>query len=231
MIKQGIVNDSILEKKFKILRTSIMLGNVRNREEVMTTYEETAKEIDRIKRNVFEELLASKMYATTTLEEEQTRLSELINLIESRVQERNDFIDDYIKITGNFLDDLPRVSNEEELPQYRDRFDTINEYLSNSEEIERLNKKLKEKRQELEEKYENKASNELINSKLENELVDQFNKVMADDEYYTSLNYTDIDSELVKIEKSLKNIIKDGKIKVDDIRAIYEDENFGAKCE
>ena len=48
----------------------------------------------------------------------------------------------------------------------------------------------------------------------------------------TNIDYTKIDmDELVKIEKSLKNIIKDGKIKVDDIRAIYEDENFGAKCE
>ena len=45
MIKQGIVNGSILEKKFKILRTSIMLGNISNRNEVMATYEETAKEV------------------------------------------------------------------------------------------------------------------------------------------------------------------------------------------
>ena len=48
----------------------------------------------------------------------------------------------------------------------------------------------------------------------------------------TKIDYTKIDmDELVKVEKSLKNIIKDGKIKVDDIRAIYEDESFGAKCE
>ena len=42
MIKQGIVNDSIVEKKFKILRTSIMLGNIPNREEVMQNYEEAS---------------------------------------------------------------------------------------------------------------------------------------------------------------------------------------------
>ena len=39
MIKQGIANDSIIEKKFKILRTSIMLGNITNREEVMQSYD------------------------------------------------------------------------------------------------------------------------------------------------------------------------------------------------
>ena len=43
VIKQGMVNDSILSKKFKILRTSILLGSVRNREELMNTYEDTAR--------------------------------------------------------------------------------------------------------------------------------------------------------------------------------------------
>ena len=205
MIKQGIINDSILEKKFKILRTSIMLGNARNKDEMLSTYEETAREIDRIRRNIYEEKLASKMYTTTTLEEERDRLNDLIDLTEKRVKERNDFIDDYIKVTTNFLDDLPRVSNEEELPQYKVRLDNINEYLNNCAEIDRLNNKLKEKRQELEEKYESKASNELINAKLENELIDEFNKLTSDDEYYTSLNYTDIDNELVKIDSNLED--------------------------
>ena len=205
MIKQGIVNDSILEKKFKILRTSIMLGNVRNRDEMLSNYEETAREVDKLKRGVYEELLASKMYTTTTLEDERDRLSALIELTDKRIKERNDFIDDYIKVTTNFLDDLPRVSNEDELPQYKVRLDNINEYLGNCEEINRLNNILREKKQELEEKYESKASNELINAKLENELIDEFNKFTAKDEYYSSLNYTDIDNELVKIDSNLED--------------------------
>lgn len=74
MIRQSLTNDSILEKKFKILRTSIMLGNLKNREETIREYEETAREIDKIKKNVYEELLASKMYMTTTLEDEEKDL-------------------------------------------------------------------------------------------------------------------------------------------------------------
>ena len=205
MIKQGIVNNSILEKKFKILRTSILLGNIRNREETMATYEDTAREIDKNKRDVYEESLASKMYTTFTLEEEQNRLKQLIDLIESRIQERNDFIDDYIKITSNFLDDLPRVSGEEKLAEYKNRLDNINEFLSNCDEIKELNEKLKEKRSELEEKYENKANNEIINAKLEDELIDEFNKIVTGNTYYTSLNYTDIDNELLQIDGNLKD--------------------------
>ena len=129
MIKQGMFNDDILEKKFKILRTSIMLGNINNRDELMKTYEETARSIDEIKRNSYEEVLASKMYTTTSLEEEKDRLEDVIGFIQNRVNERNEFIDDYIKITSSFLDDLPRVSMENELPEYTNRLNrkrTIN---------------------------------------------------------------------------------------------------------
>ena len=93
MIRQSLAFDDILEKKFKILRTSLMLGNFRNRDEILSDYEDTAREIDKIKRNVYEELLASKMYTTTSLEEEKTRLHDLIEFIEKRIEERNEFID------------------------------------------------------------------------------------------------------------------------------------------
>lgn len=203
MIKQSLAFDDILEKKFKILRTSIMLGNLKNKEDVLKEYEDTAREVDRIKKNVYEELLASKMYTTVTLEEEETRLKDLIAFIESRVKERNDFVDDYIKITSNFLDGLDKVSLEDELGNYKTRYSNIKEYLSNCEEIEKLNLKLKKLRDDLEEKYENKANNELINSKLEEELIDEFNRFISRDKYYSELNYTDIDLELTKLEDSL----------------------------
>ena len=205
MIKQSLAFNEILEKKFKILRTSIMLGNLRNREETLSEYEETAREVDKIRKNVYEELLAGKMYTTVTLEEEEERLKDLISFIESRIKERNDFVDDYIKITSNFLDGLEKVSLESEIVNYKIRYDNIREYLSNCEEIKKLNLKLKDLRDELEEKYENKANNELINSKLEEELIDEFNKFISKIDYYSNLNYTDIDLELSKIQESLSD--------------------------
>lgn len=205
MIKQGIANDSILEKKFKILRTSIMLGNITNRDEVMQSYEDTAREVDKIRRGVYEELIASKMYTTTTLEEEEERLTDLIELISNRINDRNNFIDDYIKITSNFLDDLPKVSMEDDLSNLKTRLDNIHEYLFNIHEIKDLNKQLNDKKHELEEKYESKANNEIINSKLEDELIDEFNKIITNDNYYASLNYTDIDDELIKVNNAIND--------------------------
>ena len=182
---------------------SIMLGNSRNREETLREYEETARDIDKYKKSLYEEILSSKMYTTTTLEEERDRLKDLITFIEKRIDERNEFIDDYLKITNNFLDNIDRVQEEDNLSEYRDRLDNIQEYLSNVSEIESIKKNLDEKRHELEEKYENKANNEVINSKLEEELIDEFNKIITGDEYYKSLNYIEIDSELEKIDKTL----------------------------
>ena len=204
MIKQGI-NSDILEKKFKILRTSIMLGNIQDREETLKTYEKTAREVDEIRNKAYEELLAGKTYVTTTLDEEKDRLNDLINFIQDRINERNEFTDDYIKITANFLDNLPKIAKEDELNDLRIRLANIDEYLNNNKEIDELTTKLKTKRDELEKKYESKASNEIINSKLEDELIDEFNKIITKDEYYASLNYMDIDTELIKLEASLKD--------------------------
>ena len=204
MIKQGL-NDDILEKKFKILRTSIILGNIKNREEMLSNYEETARCVDILRNNVYEELLASKMYTTKTLEEEENRLKDLILFTQNRINERNDFVNDYIKITNNFLDNLPEVSNKDNLNDYIVRLTNIEEYLNNVNEIDLLNNKLKSLRNELENKYENKASNEIINDKLEDELIAEFNKIITNDEYYKKLNYMDIDNEIVNIDNNLKD--------------------------
>lgn len=204
MIKQSYIDgNSILIKKFKILRMSILLGNSKNREETLKEYEETAKEVDKYLKGVYEEILSSKMYTTITLEEEQKRLIDLIAYIEKRIDERNKFIDDYLKITNNFLDDIDRVSLEDNLPTYKLRLNDIEEYLANVKEIEKINKLLIDRRNELEEKYENKANNEVINGKLEEELIDEFNKIIVDDEYYKKLNYLDINNELDNINKSI----------------------------
>lgn len=203
MIRQSLVNNDVIQKKFKILRTSIMLGNIDDREETIKKYEETAREIDEINKEQYEEVLASKMYTATSLEEEKDRLTDLISFIENRVQERNDFIDDYMKITSRFLDELPKASMENELSSLRIRHDDICRYLGNTDRINKINTSLEELRNKLEECYENKANNEIVNSKLEDDLINEFNKFISRSEYYSSLNYMDIDSEIDKLNETL----------------------------
>lgn len=204
MIKQGMVNDSLLYKKFKILRTSILLGNINNREDVFNDFADTARELDRMQNNVYEEKLASRMYTTVTLEEEQAKLKDLISCIQDRVRERNDYLDDYMKITSSYLDDLSQISLADDLDTYKLRLSNIDEYLSNCSEINEINEKLVKLRADLESKYNAKENNELIDSKLEDELIVEFNKYISSNQYYASLNYSDIDGELDKLNDEIK---------------------------
>ena len=203
MIKQSFVFDDLLEKKFKILRASIMLGNVSNGDDVFKEYEESAREIDRIRNDIYEEKLASKMYTTVTLEEELIRLKDLILCIQNRIDERNAFLDDYIKITSNYLDNLDVVSGEASIEDYKLRLSNIDEYLHNCKEINEVNNKLMVLKHDLSEKYETRSNNDTINSKLEDELIEEFNKIISKDEYYTNLNYSEIDAEISKLETSV----------------------------
>lgn len=203
MIKQTVAFDDILVKKFKILRTSILIGNLDGKEDLLKEFESTARELDKMKTYEYEEILSSKKYTTKELNDELNRLKDLITFIKNRVKERNDFIDDYIKITTNFLDDISPVKDEDKLPEYMTRLDNISEYLNNCEEINRINFVLRNLKDDLEEKYDSKAKSELINLKLENELIEEFNKQIVNNEYFSSLNYTDIDDEIAKLDVSI----------------------------
>lgn len=203
MIKQNVSFNNIIEKKYKILKTSILLDNVSNRDQLFQDYEDTAREIDRIKTGIYEEMLAGKMYTTVTLEEEYIRLKELISCIENRINEKNEFIDDYIRVTSNFLDGLNLISAEDELDDYKLRFSNVEEYLNNCKEMKEINEKLAYLRSELDDKNNIRTNNELIYSKLEDELIEEFSKIISKDEYYTSLNYEDIDLEIDKLEQSI----------------------------
>ena len=84
MIKQGI-NSDILEKKFKILRTSIMLGNIQDREETLKTYEKTAREVDEIRNKAYgdspiEENIDSTIKEDTSFEVEDDDENLLVDL-------------------------------------------------------------------------------------------------------------------------------------------------------
>lgn len=203
MIKQNISFNDIIEKKFKILKTSILLGNMDNRDALFQEYEEAARWIDKIQTGLYEEYIASKMYTTVSLEEEYVRLKELISCIENRISEKNDFIDDYIKVTSNFLDGLNAISYEDELDTFKLRFSNIEEYFNNCNEIKDINQKLSNLRSELEEKNNIKSNNELIYSKLEEELIEEFNKIISKDEYYNGLNYEDIELQIDKLGQSI----------------------------
>ena len=203
MIKQRDSNNSLKEDKYKILSYSILLGNTDNIDNDKKELEETARYLEQVNETAYEEILASYDYTTTTLEEEKSRLEDLINFINERVKERDKFNDTYFQVMHSYIDDLMPIKDSDSLDYYKNRLKNITEYLANVEEINLLNDELTSLNDELKSKKENESNSKIVNKKLESSLLEEFTKVIADDEYYTKLNYVDIDSELINLENNI----------------------------
>lgn len=218
MISGSSAFNDILEKKYKILRTSLILGNSKNRDDLLLQFEDTARRVDDIYNNRYLQILASKKYPTKNLNEEEDRLRDLIDFIKKRVYDRKCFLDDYKEITLYNLDGLKDISDEDELSLYENRLNIIDEYLSNVDKIDDINKRISECKDELDEKYKVNAENQALDVKYEDTLLDEFNKIILDDEYYSKLSYTDIDKELEDLDISSK----DKKATLDTFVASYD---------
>lgn len=218
MISGSSAFNDILEKKYKILRTSLILGNSKNRDDLLLQFEDTARRVDDIYNNRYLQILASKKYPTKNLNEEEDRLRDLIDFIKKRVYDRKCFLDDYKEITLYNLDGLKDISDEDELSLYENRLSIIDEYLANVDKIDDINKRISECKDELDEKYKVNAENQALNVKYEGTLLDEFNKIILDDEYYSKLSYTDIDKELEDLDISSK----DKKATLDTFIASYD---------
>lgn len=218
MISGSSAFNDILEKKYKILRTSLILGNSKNRDDLLLQFEDTARRVDDIYNNRYLQILASKKYPTKNLNEEEDRLRDLIDFIKKRVYDRKCFLDDYKEITLYNLDGLKDISDEDELSLYENRLNIIDEYLSNVDKIDDINKRISECKDELDEKYKVNAENQALDVKYEDTLLDEFNKIILDDEYFSKLSYTDIDKELEDLDISSK----DKKATLDTFIASYD---------
>lgn len=218
MISGSSAFNDILEKKYKILRTSLILGNSKNRDDLLLQFEDTARRVDDIYNNRYLQILASKKYPTKNLNEEEDRLRDLIDFIKKRVYDRKCFLDDYKEITLYNLDGLKDISDEDELSLYENRLNIIDEYLANVDKIDDINKRISECKDELDEKYKVNAENQALDVKYEDTLLDEFNKIILDDEYYSKLSYTDIDKELEDLDISSK----DKKATLDTFIASYD---------
>lgn len=218
MISGSSVFNDILEKKYKILRTSLILGNSKNRDDLLLQFEDTARKVDDIYNNRYLEILASKKYPTKNLNDEEVRLRDLIDFIKKRIYDRKCFLDDYKEITLYNLDGVLDVSDSDELSLYENRLNIIDEYLTNVNKIDEINKLISECRDELDDKYKVNDDNQSLNIKYEDDLLDEFNKIVLGDEYYSKLSYTDIDKVLDELELSSN----DKKATLDTFIASYD---------
>ena len=203
-------NNKIKENKYKILRMSLILGSDENREETINNFEESAREVDAMNDETYLKELEDKFYDTLKLEEEEQKLAILVDYIGGRVEQRISLLSDFSNITGYDLSSLPPIKYYDKLDNYKERLKYIREYLSNTEQINKLTEEIEEAEAKLKEAYVNKATSEEYNGRNEEILLSKFKNSLKPLEQFKNITEENIDSKLNEVifgvEESKKSL-------------------------
>ena len=152
-----VSSNKIKENKYKILRMSLLLGSGVDREDTFNNFEDSAREIDAMNDEVYLKNIEDKFYDTLKLEEEEKKLSVLVDYIGGRVEQRISLLSDFANVTGYDLQNLPPIKYYDKLDDYKERLGYIKEYLSNTEQIEVLKSEIERDDKKLNEAYLNRV--------------------------------------------------------------------------
>ena len=200
MIQMDNNSKKIKENKYKILRMSLLLGHDNNREETINNFEESAREIDAMNNETYLEELENKFYETKTLEEEQKKLTDLVDYIKGRIYQRESLLGDFINITGRNLMGLGDIKYESHLDEYEERLNYINEYINNTKTIEENTKEIEKLDNILVSEEKQKERNESKNAELEKVLLEKFERVAKNKINIDEIIKDNLDNELDEVK-------------------------------
>lgn len=203
-------SNKIKENKYKILRMSLLLGADDNREETLNNFEDASRDIDAMNDEVYLKEIENKFYDTLKLEEEEKKLAVLVDYIGGRVEQRISLLSDFANVTGYDLQGLPPIKYYDKLDDYKERLKYIREYLSNIEQINKLDLEIEEADRKLNEAYINKATAEEQNLKNEELLQTKFNNLVKNMDIFKEVTAENIGTKLseamYKVEDSKKSL-------------------------
>ena len=197
-------SNKIKENKYKILRMSLLLGSDENREETLNNFEDAACEIDAMNDETYIKDLEDKFYDTTNLEEEEKKLTILVDYIGGRVEQRISLLTDFANVTGYDLQDLPPIKYYDKLDDYKERLKYIREYLDNTNKLNTLNEEVTSADEKLEKAYKNKAISEEFNQRNEEILLNKFQHIIKSLDYFKDINEENIQGRLAEIISSVE---------------------------
>lgn len=188
---------------YKILRMSILLNQNETDKLTLKKFKEASLNIDKMLGESYDEKLESLFYTTTSLEEEEKRLKDLVLCINDRLEKRKNLLDDYRSVTNQELNDLDYITKSSEIDLYEDRLNTIREYLDNSKLIKVNTEDLASLREELSKEFTLKNENEIINVKIEEKLFNTFVNILYEMDLYSSLELENIDKEIEELQNEI----------------------------
>lgn len=203
-------SNKIKENKYKILRMSLLLGADGNNQETLNNFEDASRDIDAMNDEVYLREIEDKFYDTLKLEEEEKKLAVLVDYIGGRVEQRISLLSDFANVTGYDLQGLPPIKYYDKLDDYKERLKYIREYLSNIEQINKLDLEIEEADNKLNEAYILRATSEEQNIKNEELLQTKFNNLLKNMEIFKDITEDNIEEKLseatYKVEDSKKSL-------------------------
>ena len=162
-----------LEKKdkmkfdlYNILRMSGLLSQHQVDELTLNKFKDASLNIDNMLNEEYNSKLEEMFYDTSTLDEEEKRLKELVAFVKERIEQRKSLLDDYRTVTSKSLDNLEYIQKSNDLDLYEKRLQLIKDYIENSKLVEVNENDLEVLKNELVKEYDIKSTNELKNLKI-----------------------------------------------------------------
>ena len=201
-----------LEKKdkmkfdlYKILRMSVLLSQDQVDELTLNKFKDASLNIDNMLNEEYNSKLEEMFYDTSTLDEEEKRLKELVAFVKERIEQRKSLLDDYRTATSKSLDNLEYIQKSNDLDLYEKRLQLIKDYIENSKLVEVNENDLEVLKNELVKEYDIKSTNELKNLKIEEELYNTFVNVLYEMDLYSQIELSNIDEEIEEIGKEIRD--------------------------
>lgn len=209
-MQEYIDSNKIKENKYKILRMSLLLGSGIDREDTFNNFEDAAREIDAMNDEVYLKNIEDKFYDTLKLEEEEKKLSVLVDYIGGRVEQRISLLSDFANVTGYDLQNLPPIKYYDKLDDYKERLGYIREYLNNTEQINTLKSEIEKTDKKLNEAYLNRAASEEYNQKIENTLLNKFQIIFKSFDFFETVTEDNVEEKfnniIYNVEDSKKSL-------------------------
>jgi len=188
---------------YKILRMSVLLNQNETDELTLSKFKEASLNIDKMISDEYNEKIDKMIYNTMTLEEEEKRLKDLVAFIKERIEKRKSLLEDYKNVTSRDLNDLEYIEKSFDLDLYKERLDTIKNYLDSSKLIEVNENDLETLKEKLVKEYDLKSENEIKNIKLEEKLYDIFVNALYEMDLYSSCDFANVDKEIEDLEAEI----------------------------
>lgn len=188
---------------YKILRMSVLLNQNETDELTLSKFKEASLNIDKMISDEYNEKIDTMFYDTMTLEEEEKRLKDLVAFIKERMEKRKSLLEDYKNVTSRDLNDLEYIEKSFDLDLYKERLDTIKNYLDSSKLIEVNENDLETLKEKLVKEYDLKSENEIKNIKLEEKLYDIFVNALYEMDLYSSCDFANVDKEIEDLEAEI----------------------------